>query len=146
MAELFCSIIVLRNIWKLESFFLKNLSGVDFKFINWVDSFFVNISPLTQSVLVVSHIEISAEQVPFFIHLRNIAIEFFVLLIFNFSQLLESLRLFFLNFGKFNLILFLFFLFLIIELGQQLILQSRGANNFNLSNDLFLLNWVWLVL
>jgi len=146
LAELFCSIIVLRNIWKLESFFLKNLSGVDFKFINWVDSFFVNISPLTQSVLVVSHIEISAEQVPFFIHLRNIAIEFFVLLIFNFSQLLESLRLFFLNFGKFNLILFLFFLFLIIELGQQLILQSRGANNFNLSNDLFLLNWVWLVL
>lgn len=146
MAELFCSIIVLRNIWKLKSFFLKNLSGVDFKFINWVDSFFVNISPLTQSVLVVSHIEISAEQVPFFIHLRNIAIEFFVLLIFDFSQLLESLRLFFLNFGKFDLILFLFFLFLIIELGQQLILQSRGANNFNLSNNLFLLNWVWLVL
>lgn len=53
LAELFCSIIVLCNIWKLESFFLKNLSGVNLQFVDWVDSFFVNISPLTQSVLVV---------------------------------------------------------------------------------------------
>jgi hypothetical protein len=125
LAELICSIIILGDLWKLEAFFLENLLGVDFKNINWVNSFCVDFGPLLHGVCVVRHIEISAEQVPFFIHLGNISRELFLLLLFDLSQFLESCLLFFLNFGKFFLILFLLLSFL-VELFLHLNLHSRN--------------------
>jgi len=107
ITELICSIIVLGNLWKLEAFVHENLLGVDFKKVNWVDTFLGNFTPLTNGVLIVGHIETSAEQVPFFIHLGNISRELLLLLFFDLSQFLESYLLFFLNIGKFDLVLFL---------------------------------------
>lgn len=134
-----------------------------------MNSFFVDSSPLLHGACVVRHIEISAEQVPFLIHLGDISLELRLLLGFDLSQFLESCLLFFLNFSKFNFILFLLFFFL-VELFLQLNLHTRDIkigsgeslsylmlrifmNNFEflgllgsfLSQDLFT-SWMWLVL
>lgn len=124
LSELIGSIIVLSNLWKLESFFLEDLLGVDFEDSNWMNTFLVNFSPLTHGVLVVRHVESSAELVPFFIHLGDISSILLLLLRFDLGQFLESCLLLFLDLGKFNLILFLL-LFLLIELLLQLLLHFR---------------------
>jgi len=140
LSELIGSIIVLGDLWKFEAFFLEDLLGVDFEDSNWVDTFLVDFSPLTQGILVVRHIEISAEQVPLFIHLRNISRVLFLLLLFDLGQFLESCLLFLLDLSKFYLVRFLLLLFL-IELLLQLLLHVRdvkigswnGLSNFMLS-------------
>lgn len=134
LAELVRGVIVLGDLWKLEAFFLEDLLGVDFEDLDWVDSFLVDFGPLGHGVLVVAHIESSAEHVPLLIHMSDVSLELLLLLSLDLSQFLKGCLFLLLDFGKLDFILFLLLLFF-VELFLELFLHL---------GDVEIRSWDWL--